>query len=100
MQVNDTVPGIDRTCRSYLIRYIGSRTGYAASCEYHMSTVTRSKVYRQRFIRRTIENSTLLASNVTESGSLDWEGTSDLTTFGSGIGDIENGRQETSSPCW
>lgn len=99
MQVNDTAPGNDRTCRSYLIKYIGSRTGYAASFEYHISAVARSKVYRHRFSRRTIENSTLLASNVTESGSLDWEGTSDLTTFGSGMGDIENGRQETSSPC-
>lgn len=99
MQVNDTVPGNVRTCRSYLIKYIGSRTGYAASCEYHMSTVVRCKVCRQQFSRRTIENSTLLASNVTESGSLDWEGISDPTTFGSGIGDIENGRQETSSPC-
>ena len=50
--------------------------------------------------QRTIEKSTLFGSNVTESGISVWEGVSDLTTSGSGTGDIENGRQETSIPCW
>ena len=44
--------------------------------------------------------STLLGLNVTKSGSSDWEGVNNLTTSGSGAGDIENGRQETLTPCW
>ena len=52
-----------------------------------------------RSSRRTIENSTLFGSNL-EPGNLIWEGVNDFTTSGNGIGDIENGRQVTSIPCW
>lgn len=50
--------------------------------------------------QRTIENLTLFGSNVTESDNSIWEGDNDLTASGNGMGDIENGGQETLNPCW
>ena len=53
-----------------------------------------------RLTQHTIEKSTPSGSNVTEFDISVWEEVNDLTTSGSGMGDIENGRHETSIPCW
>ena len=50
--------------------------------------------------RHTIEKPTLFGSNFVESGSLAWEGVNDSTISSNGTGEIENGRQEMSIPCW
>lgn len=97
IQVNDIVSDTAGTCRSYLIKYIGSRTGYAASCERRVRAVSGKGT---ESCQRTIEKSMLFGSNVTESDNSFSEGIEDLTTSGSGTGDIENGRQDISIPCW
>ena len=57
------------TFRLYFIKYMGSKTGYTASCVGNMSIRTPSNVH-ERPEQHTIENSTLLGANVIESASL------------------------------
>ena len=95
--MNSIASGIPGVGQSYLMRYIGSMTGYAANYEYRVSIVVGTA--HGRGSPRTIGKSTLLASNVTDSGSLHCEGVNDLRTFNNGTGDVENGRQVMSSPC-
>ena len=86
-------------CKSYLIKYTGSRTGYAANCKCRVSVAVPSEEHKQS-TQLTIEKSRLFGSNTVECGSSAWEGVNDLTISSNGTGDAKNGRQEMLIPCW
>ena len=96
--MNDIASVSSGICTSYPIKYIGSRTGYAANCECRVSVVIPGEENKSPK-RHTIEKSRLFGSNTVECGSPVWEGVNDLAISGNWMGDVKNGRQATSIPC-